>query len=158
MIKTRDDLQDCLDKDKRALGVKKSRPSIIGDEVWKFEIALRMDEFYRNAELKLNASPVDFLSLFKNASYVFTNSFHGTVFSLLYHKQFYSQVKLEGNKQNSRALNLLNQVGLIPENFDADAFSTDMNTDWKLVDSNIATMRREGLNYLLAITKSKGVE
>ena len=44
MIKTRDDLQDCLDKDKRALGVKKSRPSIIGDEVWKFEIALRMDE------------------------------------------------------------------------------------------------------------------
>ena len=48
MIKTRDDLQDCLDKDKRALGVKKSRPSIIGDEVWKFEIALRMDEFYRN--------------------------------------------------------------------------------------------------------------
>lgn len=48
MIKTRDDLQDCLDKDKRALGMKKSRPSIIGDEVWKFEIALRMDEFYRN--------------------------------------------------------------------------------------------------------------
>lgn len=36
MIKTRDDLQDCLDKDKRALGVKKSRPSIIGDEVWMF--------------------------------------------------------------------------------------------------------------------------
>ena len=50
MIKTRDDLQDCLDKDKRALGVKKSRPSIIGDEVWKFEIALRMDEFYRNTQ------------------------------------------------------------------------------------------------------------
>lgn len=75
-----------------------------------------------------------------------------------YHKQFYSQVKLEGNKQNSRALNLLNQVGLIPKNFDNDAFSTDMNTDWKLVDSNIATMRREGLNYLSSITKSKGVE
>ena len=50
MIKTRDDLQDCLDKDKRALGMKKSRPSIIGDEVWKFEIALRMDEFYRNTQ------------------------------------------------------------------------------------------------------------
>ena len=34
MIKTRDDLQDYLDK----------------DEVWKFEIALRMDEFYRNTQ------------------------------------------------------------------------------------------------------------
>lgn len=111
-----------------------------------------------DAELKLNASPADFLSLFKNASYVFTNSFHGTVFSLLYHKQFYSQVRLEDNKQNNRALNLLYKVGLIQQNFDKDAFSTDMNTDWKLVDSNIATMRREGLNYLSAITKSKGVE
>lgn len=30
MIKTRDDLQDYLDKDKRALGMKKRRPSIIG--------------------------------------------------------------------------------------------------------------------------------
>ena len=50
MIKTRDDLQDYLDKDKRALGMKKRRPSIIGDEVWKFEIALRMDEFYRNTQ------------------------------------------------------------------------------------------------------------
>ena len=53
MIRTRDDLQDYLDKDKRALGMKKSRPSIIGDEVWKFEIALRMDEFYRNTK-KIN--------------------------------------------------------------------------------------------------------
>lgn len=111
-----------------------------------------------DAELRLSASPADFLSLFKNASYVFTNSFHGTVFSLLYHKQFSSQIRLDGNKQNSRALNLLHQVGLIPKNFDTDAFSTDVNTDWKLVDSNIATMRREGLNYLSAITKSKGVE
>ena len=50
MIKTRDDLQDYLDKDKRALGMEKRRPSIIGDEVWKFEIALRMDEFYRNTQ------------------------------------------------------------------------------------------------------------
>ena len=111
-----------------------------------------------DAELRFSASPADFLSLFKNASYVFTNSFHGTVFSLLYHKQFSSQIRLDGNKQNSRALNLLHQVGLIPKNFDTDAFSTDVNTDWKLVDSNIATMRREGLNYLSAITKSKGVE
>lgn len=40
MIKTRDDLQDYLDKDKRALGMKKRRPSIIGDniEIWmKYE-------------------------------------------------------------------------------------------------------------------------
>ena len=48
MIETKADLKEYLDKDKRALGIKKRSPSIIGDEIWKFEIALRMDEFYRN--------------------------------------------------------------------------------------------------------------
>lgn len=111
-----------------------------------------------DAELHLNDSPLEFLNLFKNASYVFTNSFHGTVFSLLYHKQFCLQIKLEGNKRNNRALNLLRQVGLISSNFSDDAFNTDMDTEWNLVDRNIETMRREGLNYLSSITESKGVK
>lgn len=111
-----------------------------------------------DAKLYLNASPIDFLNLFKNASYVFTNSFHGTVFSLLYHKQFCSQIKLEGNKRNNRALNLLHQVGLIPSNFCDDAFNTDMNTEWNLVDRNIEMLRREGLNYLSSITEAKGAK
>lgn len=50
MIETKADLKEYLDKDKRALGIKKRKPSIIGDEIWKFEIALRMDEFYRNTK------------------------------------------------------------------------------------------------------------
>lgn len=111
-----------------------------------------------DAELHLNASPVEFLNLFKNASYVFTNSFHGTVFSLLYHKQFFSQIKLEGNKRNNRALNLLHQVGLTPDNFSSDAFNTNIDTDWDFVDRNIAIMRKEGLNYLSAITELKDVK
>lgn len=111
-----------------------------------------------NAELHLNDSPMDFLKLFKSASYVFTNSFHGTVFSLLYHKQFCSQIQLTGNKRNNRALNLLYQVGLISSDFKEDAFNTDMDTDWNLVDKNIEMMRSEGLNYLSSITESKVIK
>lgn len=33
MIKTKADLKEYLDKDKRALGIKKRKPSIIGDEI-----------------------------------------------------------------------------------------------------------------------------
>lgn len=41
-------------------------------------------------DVKLEApSPKDFLSLIKNAEYVFTDSFHATVFSLIYNKQFF---------------------------------------------------------------------
>ena len=34
--------------DKRALGYSKKKPSIIGDEIWKFEIWLRRAEYYKN--------------------------------------------------------------------------------------------------------------
>jgi len=37
----------------------------------------------------VNASPGDFISLIKNAEYVFTDSFHVSVFSTIYHKQFF---------------------------------------------------------------------
>lgn len=33
MIKTKAELKEYLDKDKKALGIKKSRQSIIGDEI-----------------------------------------------------------------------------------------------------------------------------
>lgn len=34
--------------------------------------------------------PVDFVNAFKNAAYVVTNSFHGTVFSIIFERKFYS--------------------------------------------------------------------
>ncbi|PYG87800.1 polysaccharide pyruvyl transferase [Ruminiclostridium sufflavum DSM 19573] len=36
------------------------------------------------------ASPAEFLSYLRNAEYVVTNSFHGTAFSILFEKEFYS--------------------------------------------------------------------
>ena len=52
MIKTKDDLKKYLESDKKALGVNKKRPSFFGDEIWKFERALRHREYYLNLEKK----------------------------------------------------------------------------------------------------------
>ena len=51
----------------------------------------------------------DFLSLIKNADIVLTNSFHGTVFSVLFRKNFLS-VKLAST--SSRVENLLEKIGI----------------------------------------------
>lgn len=110
-----------------------------------------------DSELCVTASPTEFLSLFKNASYVFTNSFHGTVFSLLNHKQFYSRIKLNDNKLNNRVLNLLHQVGLISSDFNEDAFRTDEYINWNWVDKEIKDMREKGWKYLSSITEQKGI-
>ncbi len=57
----------------------------------------------------LYAGPSEFVNLIANASHVVTNSFHGTAFSLNFHKPFYSVLNRE-RKTNSRILSLLNML------------------------------------------------
>ena len=44
------------------------------------------------------AGPNEFLYLFKNASFVITSSFHGTVYSLLFEKQFISLSSMDDDR------------------------------------------------------------
>lgn len=48
MIHTKEDLRLYLQKDKEALGITRKRPRIVGDDIWKFQIALRNHEYYHN--------------------------------------------------------------------------------------------------------------
>ena len=52
-----------------------------------------------NLKLKQTLSPIDFLSVLSHASYVVTSSFHGTVFSILFQKNF-SAVQLKSTKSD----------------------------------------------------------
>lgn len=46
MIQTKKDLERYLNVDKKALGISKKYPPIFGNEVWKYQIALRKEEYY----------------------------------------------------------------------------------------------------------------
>lgn len=48
MIQTKEDLRLYLEKDKQALGITRKRPRLVGDDIWKFEIALRYYEYLKN--------------------------------------------------------------------------------------------------------------
>ena len=54
-----------------------------------------------------DAGPEEFLTLFKNAKAVVTNSFHGTIFSIIFQKEFYTITRLN---RNSRMENILDIV------------------------------------------------
>ena len=56
-----------------------------------------------------NAGPIDFLSLFSNASFIVTDSFHGSAFSLIFEKKFLTIVS--DVKYSNRIINLLNNIG-----------------------------------------------
>lgn len=80
--------------------------SCIGGEV--VELTARID---KNYPIRYQtASPADFINLFRHASYVITTSFHGTAFSLIFNRPFYTY-KL-GDNFDSRSASLLTSVGL----------------------------------------------
>jgi polysaccharide pyruvyl transferase WcaK-like protein len=57
-----------------------------------------------------NTCPSEFISLIKNAECIVTSSFHGTVFSIIYEKPFYTVVLNDGS--DNRSINLLNKLTL----------------------------------------------
>ena len=59
-----------------------------------------------------NAGPLEFLQLIRDAELVVTSSFHGTCFSILQQKQFYSLVKSKSDIGDERLISLLSQLGL----------------------------------------------
>ena len=100
--------------------------------------------------------PAEWVALVKNASFVVTNSFHGTVFALLFHKPFIV-AGLTGEKAsaNARAINLLRAVGLesrFTPGYTAPNVSARMarEIDWAAVDQRLAELRHAGQSFLTA--------
>lgn len=60
-------------------------------------------------EVLWNASPADFVGLIKNATFVCTNSFHATAFSIIFSKGFCT---VGNNVRNSRMINILEKMGM----------------------------------------------
>lgn len=50
MISSKSDLYYYLEEDRKALGRKESRPRFFGDEIWKFQRALRTLEYFTNCK------------------------------------------------------------------------------------------------------------
>lgn len=97
-----------------------------------------------------SVSPEDFLSLLAHANYVVTNSFHATVLSMIFEKQFIVVEKGAGTvAYNSRIYNVLQDYGLeerITERFDKEL--TDVQVDYRVFNENIQMNREKSIEYL----------
>ena len=95
-----------------------------------------------------DCSPEEFLSLVRNAAFVCTTSFHGTVFSVLYEKNFVSFVLGEGNRIKS-LLNSLDLSDRIISN-ERDKAEEIINKDinYEAVNDKLTKLRETSLQYL----------
>lgn len=94
--------------------------------------------------------PGEFIWLFSHAEAVVTNSFHGTVFSLLHHKPFYSVVP-NGITNAGRVESLLQHLSLPQRLVNASAcasLNVDSLIDYVGVEAQIKKMREKSISFL----------
>lgn len=103
-----------------------------------------------------NADPIDFVSGIRNARFVVTNSFHGTVFSMLFHTPF---VTIPDTVRGIRMEELLRKYGLSDRLcYSADAFSTDLveqDINGSSVEAMLASEREYARDYLRKVLQKR---
>ena len=92
-----------------------------------------------------NCGPLDFLSLFENAEHIITTSFHGTVFSLVFHKNFHC---IPHPKYRERTDSLLKTAGLEEHSVEELTELKDKTVDWDKVDELLESKRKMSVSFL----------
>ena len=105
-------------------------------------------------EAPYNIGPCEFLNLIRNAEYVFTDSFHCSVFSILYKKNFFTFNRFDKNalqNTNTRIDNLLCLTGLYERRIIKSITVEKIITfaqGFDRVDEKLGELRKLSLNYL----------
>ena len=113
---------------------------------------------YPGATCILDAGPAEFLALFRNASYVCTNSFHGTVFSVQFQKPFFTAVSPGewAKPEHSRTFSLLRRLGLERRVVGCGEGAAPLDKiDWAAAEQRLQQAREESLSYLAAALEDR---
>jgi hypothetical protein len=94
-------------------------------------------------------NPNEFVGWFKDAEYVFTNSFHGLAFSIIFNRPFVTL--LNNNSRDERSLSLLHLLGI-----KGRAISSHLNVeqamskqlDWSIVNSKLSVEQSKSIDFL----------
>lgn len=124
----------------------------IAKEMGKKLIVITLNNKYYAKKTEKNeseASIEEFLGWFLMADFIITNSFHGTVFSILFEKEFFTLENEKTGLDNSRLQTLLERTGLL-ERLKKEIRETDFQKkiDYKTVKTKQKEMRQDSLSYL----------
>jgi len=93
----------------------------------------------------ISCGPFQFLSAIKDAEYVVTDTFHGSIFAIKYRKNFLSY-----GKHKNKVAHLLNSLGLSDNLVDAGFLSGDqmIETDYSDIDPRLDSLINNSRKYL----------
>lgn len=112
------------------------------------------DEKYYDIQA-LAIGPQEWIGYIKYAEIVFTDSFHGTVFSVNYHKRFLSFENLTGDEKKDvgfRKYSFLKSISLetrcVSYSYNLERDFTNVEIDYLIPDSLLEKYRLESVDYL----------
>lgn len=109
-------------------------------------IAYDVNEDNKKYHVYSNCGPEEFLMLFAGASRIVTTSFHGTVFSILFEREFYC---IPHPTLHERTDSLLSLLGLSHRNCCADTEADEVpDIQWDVVRNVLNIQREEALQFL----------
>ena len=132
---------------------------------WKYVEKIQKKTGYRVVVIPINneayvnhfnkyvkTSPAEFLWLIKNASVICTDSFHATVFSILFKKEFYTIRRFQDsniNSQNGRLEELLSRYKLLDRLIkDETCFKRMENIDYAPIFKELEQERKLSKQWL----------
>lgn len=132
-------------EDKKTQTIAEYIARTLGIELIEFRCFYRRD--LRSHSQMVDKGPADFLRFVREAEFVVTNSFHGTVFSLIFQKQFYSVYDVDSRKEG-----LLKIAGVEHRHIKSPKDVNLRDTiDYSVVESGINEARKKSENYLEGI-------
>ena len=92
-------------------------------------------------------SPEKFISMIRNAACVVTTSFHGTAFSIIFNRPFYTIQLNDG--ADSRSSSLLNALGLENRMIKIGDSPNFSSIDYTLINERLDKLRKQSQDFLL---------
>lgn len=136
----------CLEKNENMFKIIQKIYQKLNIKIIEIDMRRRIKGNRGNAINTLN--PGEFLSMIKNAEFIITNSFHGTVFSILFQKDF---ITIPHLKLGERMRTLLSILGLqnkliVDENMIDSVFS---KINYDEVNNKLKILRENSIDFLI---------
>lgn len=128
------------------IGSPNGDPSLIPQKANEFAKEVGLEVIDVTSKL---VSPEDFVSLFKYAQLILTTSFHGTAFSVLFNRPFYT-VSVD-EKLDARSLNLLNTLNIPNRYKKIEESFNEGEIDYSVVNSLLDKFKMNSVRYLKSI-------
>lgn len=113
--------------------------------------SLNPSEWGFGDEVLYDIGPEEFVQLIRHAAYVFTDSFHGAVFSIIYRKQFLvfeRYAAKSASSKNSRINSLCESCGIDERRYQGDIHAIDRPIDYDTVHARLNKHRMRSIQYL----------